>query len=589
MLQELSIVDFAIIDRAVMQFGPGMNVITGETGAGKSILLDALAAVLGSRVSTDLVRTGAKSTRVEAVFFVGDTPLNELVQALDDAGIDLDDEKVLIFAREIQSTGRSIARINGRTTTAGQLAAIGEMLVDIHGQSDHLAILRSTEQRSLLDRYARVEGDRREVARLARRLRDVRSKLESLASDSRERERRLDLLRFQAEEIETAELVAGEDVALTQERDVLLNADRLRDDAARAAMALSGDDALDVDGNAASRLRTVEKAIADLAGIDPTSSALHERATELVVLCEELGRELRDYLDRIEADPARLAEVEDRLSLIQGLKRKYGATIAEIVAFGDSARAEIEEATSGAQSLEALEADASSTEEFLVVAAATLSRKRTMCATALAREIERSIAELKMGRASVEIAVRRRADPAGIGWDVAGEPATVHFDESGVDDIEFLIAPNAGEALKPLARIASGGETARIMLALKSILSEIDSTPTLVFDEIDVGVGGRSGQVVGQKLAGLSHNHQVIVVTHLPQIAAFADTHFRISKQERRERTVSNIDGLDDDERVAELAAMLDGVPLSDGAIANAEAMILRARGGQATGMVRSG
>ena len=589
MLQELSIVDFAIIDRAVMQFGPGMNVITGETGAGKSILLDALAAVLGSRVSSDLVRTGAKSTRVEAVFFVGETPPDGLFRTIDEAGIELGDDNVLILAREIQSTGRSLARVNGRTTTAGQLAAIGAMLVDIHGQSDHLAILRAAEQRSLLDRYARVDEERHEVARLARRLREVRSKLASLASDTRELERRLDLLRFQVDEIDTAQLTENEDAALSQERDVLLNADRLRDDAARAMMALSGDDALDVDGNAASRLRTVEKAITALVEIDTTTAPLAERATELVVLTEELGRELRDYLERIEADPDRLAEVEDRLDLIRGLKRKYGATIADIVAFGESARAEIEEATSGAQSLEMLEADAASTEQSLVAAATALSRKRTEAATALAREIERSIADLKMGRASVEIIVRRRADPSGISWALDGDPAIVYFDETGVDDVEFLIAPNAGEALKPLARIASGGETARIMLALKSILSDIDSTPTLVFDEIDVGVGGRSGQVVGEKLAGLSHGHQVIVVTHLPQIAAFADTHFRISKLERQDRTVSNIDGLDDDERIVELAAMLDGVPLSDGAIANAEAMIRRSRGGQPTGLLQSG
>ncbi|MBA2247177.1 MAG: DNA repair protein RecN [Chloroflexia bacterium] len=581
MLQELSIEDFAIIDRAVMQFGPGLNAITGETGAGKSILLDAMAAVLGSRVSSDLVRTGAKSTRVEAVFFLDEAPDVNMTEALGNVGVELDDERVLILSREIQGTGRSIARVNGRTTTAGQLTAIGGMLVDIHGQSDHLAILRSTEQRSLLDRYARVGAERDEVARLARRLRDVRARLKSLASDSRERERRLDLLRFQVDEIESASLTRDEDVALTQERDVLLNADRIRDDASRAVLALSGDESLDADGAAASLLRTVEKAVADLAEIDGTASSLLERSTELVVLAEDLGRELRDYVEGIDANPARLAEVEDRLSLIQTLKRKYGSSIVEIVAFGAAARVEIEEATSGALSIDALEADAEATEEALANAASILSRSRTESANALGREIERSIAELRMGRASVEIVVRRRADPLGIAWSMDGDPETVHFDESGVDEIEFLIAPNAGESLKPLARIASGGETARIMLALKSILSEIDATPTLVFDEIDVGVGGRSGQVVGEKLSNLSRNHQVIVVTHLPQIAAFAGRHFRISKLERRERTVSSIDELNDDEQVAELAAMLDGVPLSDGAIANAEAMIRRSREGQ--------
>lgn len=587
MLQELSIVDFAIIDRASIRFDPGMNAITGETGAGKSILLDALAAVLGSRISADLVRTGAKSARVEAVFFAEDDPQPDLSLALDDAGIELDDEGILILSRDIQSNGRSIARVNGRTTTAGQLARIGASLVDIHGQSDHLAILRASEQRSLLDRYANVVEQRNEIGRLARRLRQVRGRLREIRSNSRERERRLDLLRFQVEEIDSAALNDGEDVVLTQEREVLLNADRLREDASQALVALTGDDVLELEISAASQLRTVEKAIGDLALIDSGTSTLLERATDLVVLAEDLGRELRDYLERVEADPVRLSEVEERLGLIQSLKRKYGSSIQDILAFGEAARAEIEEATNGEQSVEALEEDERATERDLVAAASVLSRQRTTSAAELARRIEASIADLKMGRASVEIAVRRRADPSGIPWTESGEPTVVRFDETGVDEIEFLIAPNAGEALKPLSRIASGGETARIMLALKSIISEVDTTPTLVFDEIDVGVGGRSGQVVGDKLAGLAREHQVVVVTHLPQIAAFADAHFRISKQIRQDRTVSSIDELEERERVEELAAMLDGIPLNEGAVANAEAMVRRSRG-SAIGQVRT-
>lgn len=583
MLQELSIVDFAIIDQATIQFGPGMNAITGETGAGKSILLDALSAVLGSRVSADLVRTGAKSARVEAVFFVDEDPRPELLRELDAAGIELDDERALILSRDIQSNGRSISRVNGRTTTASHLGRIGTSLVDIHGQSEHLAILRTSEQRALLDRYAQVTEERTEVARLARHLKGVRTRLRELAADSRERERRLDLLQFQIEEIDSAALVVNEDVLLTQERDVLLNADRLRDDAAQALVSLVGDDSLEVDVNAASRLRIVERAVSDLARVDSGTSPLLERATDLVVLAEDLGRELRDYLERIEADPPRLAEVEERLSLIQSLKRKYGPSIRDIVAFGEEARAEIAEVTSGALSVEVLEEDERTTERSLASAAGALSRKRTESAIVLARQIESSIAELKMGRATADITVRRRGDANGIAWSGDGVPTRVHFDETGVDEVEFLIAPNAGEALKPLSRIASGGETARIMLALKSILSDIDTTPTLVFDEIDVGVGGRSGQVVGEKLSGLSRQHQVIVVTHLPQIAAFAEAHFRISKRERQHRTVSIIEELDQHERLEELAAMLDGIPLSDGAIANAGQMLQRARGSMAS------
>lgn len=580
MLQELSIEDFAIIDRARIQFGPGMNAITGETGAGKSILLDALAAVLGGRVSSDLVRTGAKSARVEAVFFIDEIHSADLYQALENAGTELDSERTLILSREIQGSGRSVSRVNGRTTTASQLARVGASLVDIHGQSDHLAILRSSEQRSLLDRYAGVTEERADVGRLVRRLRELRSRLDEITSNSRERERRLDLLRFQVEEIDSAALVDDEDVLLVQEREVLLNADRLRVDASQALVFLVGDDALDQEMNAASQLRVSEKAIGDLAQVDAGALTLLEQATDLVVLAEDLGRALRDYLERIEADPSRLAVVDERLSLIQSLKRKYGASIQEINAFGEEARREIEDATSGALSMEALEEDERATERALRAAACELSRQRTEAANALAQQIEASIADLRMGRATVEIAVRRHAEISGIDWKENGDPTKVHFDETGVDEIEFLIAPNSGEALKPLSRIASGGETARIMLALKSILSDIDTTPTLVFDEIDVGVGGRSGQVVGEKLFAIARHHQVIVVTHLPQIAAFAEAHFRISKLERQNRTVSMIEELDERDRITELAAMLDGVPVSDGSIANAGEMLKRSRSG---------
>lgn len=581
MLHELSIVDFAIIDRATIQFGPGMNAITGETGAGKSILLDALGAVLGSRVSADLVRTGARSARIEAVFFLDELGDGDLPRALEDAGIELDNERALIVSREIQQNGRSMARANGRTITVSQLGRIGASLVDIHGQSDHLAILRPGEQRSLLDRYAQTGEIRAEVARLARRLRDVRSQLKELVKNAREREQRLDLLRFQVEEIDSAALVADEDVLLTRERDVLGNADRLRESCSQALVAVTGDDAFDLEASASSQLRIVEKAIGDLAQLDSGSSPLLERATDLVVLAEDLSRELRDYLERVQADPARLAIVEDRLSLIQSLKRKYGSTIDEILAFGEKARAMIEEATSGAFSVDVLEEEERATERALSEAARVLSNQRTRSAGDLSGEIEASIADLKMGRAKVDITVRRRADAAGIAWAVDGEPPTVHFDETGVDDIEFLIAPNAGEALKPLSRIASGGETARLMLAMKAILSEIDTTPTLMFDEIDVGVGGRSGHVVGEKLHQLSRHHQVVVVTHLPQIAAFAESHFRISKVEQQQRTISTIDELAEKERVEELAAMLDGIPLSADAIANAGSMLRRSRDGE--------
>ncbi|MGB3304981.1 MAG: DNA repair protein RecN [Thermomicrobiales bacterium] len=575
MLHELSITDFAIIEQSSIRFDEGLNALTGETGAGKSILLDALGAVLGQRVSSDLVRTGANLARIEAVFSLEPHIWQRLQPAFDELGIERDEDGTMIVSREIMANGRSSARLNGRLVTVSALNAIGAALVDIHGQSDHLAILRANVQRDLLDRYAGLEADRAAVADQVHAWRDVRRRIAELSVNSREREQRLDLLRFQIDEIETANLSPGEDIALQQEREVLQNADRLRQDALMAVSAISGDESAADIPTASSLLRAVEHAIRDLADVDRASEALAERATELVVLAEDLSRDLTSYVESVQLDPQRLSDVEERLSLIQALKRKYGSTIDEIMAFEDEARTELEGLTGDAYDIDTLRQEEARLGHALSAAAKKLSNARRVAATELAERVEQSIAELRMGRSSLAIEVRHRPDQHGL--EVDGE--TVHVDETGIDEVEFLIAPDAGEKLRPLARIASGGETARVMLALKSILSDVDSTPTLVFDEIDVGVGGRSGQVVGEKLWSLTRNHQVIVVTHLPQIAAFANHHLRITKRERNDRIVSTVDEIRDGERIEELAAMLDGTPVNAASRANAEEMMRRSRG----------
>ncbi|MGI8486285.1 MAG: DNA repair protein RecN [Thermomicrobiales bacterium] len=572
MLLELSITDFAIIERSSIHFVEGLNVLTGETGAGKSILLDALGAVLGQRVSSDMVRSGAKLARIEAIFDVNEDSLPRVRPVVDELGITLEDDGSIIVTREILANGRSSARINGRLVTVATLSAIGTVLVDIHGQSDHLAILKTNEQRSMLDSYAGLGSLRLEVAVHVQRWREIRRRIAELSSDSREREQRLDLLKFQIDEIESAALMPAEDESLQQEREVLQNADRLRQDTMLAMDAISGDDSAAEIPTASSMLRTVEHSLLDLAAIDRNSVSLSERATELVVLAEDLARDLSIYLDSMQLDPQRLEDVEDRLSLIQSLKRKYGSTIAHIVEFAEDAQHDLEQLTGEGFDIESLREEEMLVRAELVEQCLQLSKARRTAAIDLASKVELSIAELRMGRSEFAIEVRHRADPGGLN---VGEEV-VHADESGIDDIEFLIAPDAGEPLRPLARIASGGETARIMLALKSILSEVDSTPTLVFDEIDVGVGGRSGQVVGEKLWSLTTEHQVIVVTHLPQIAAFANHHLRIAKHERNARIVSTVDEIRDDERIEELAAMLDGTPVNAASRANAEEMVRR-------------
>jgi DNA repair protein RecN (Recombination protein N) len=573
MLFDLVITDLAIIEHTAIRFEAGLNVLTGETGAGKSILLDALGAVLGQRVSSDLVRTGAKAARVEAVFAADGSRRAEITSILSSYGIELEPGEDLLLAREINANGRSTARINGRMATASQLSELGALLVDIHGQSEHLSILKPSEQRNIVDRYAEANDLREEVAHLVREFRDVRRQLADLSAGAREREQRLDLLRFQADEIDAAELSAGEDERLMHERGILQNADRLRQSAMLAVEVLVGDESGSIDVSASALLRQAEHATSDLGSIDDAAREISERATELVVLSEDLVRDLRAYADRIEGDPERLALVEDRLDQIQTLKRKYGASIEEILAFRDRVGEELEELTGASFDREALAEREAAIAARLADRSEVLSARRTDIARALGERIVQSIAELRMGNSHVVVDVRQRDEERGLRL---SDGRTVHVDETGIDEIEFLIAPNVGETLRPLGRIASGGETARIMLAVKSILSEVDQTPTLVFDEIDVGVGGRSGQVVGEKLWSLTSGHQVIVITHLPQIAAFGDTHFRIAKATSNGRVVSTVEELNEQTREHEIAAMLDGVPVTSESLANAVAMLQR-------------
>jgi DNA repair protein RecN (Recombination protein N) len=578
MLVELAIRNFAIIEAVEIGFGPGLNALTGETGAGKSILIDALGAVLGERVNTDMVRTGARAATIDATFDLQDIPNRELLDAaLVELQIDENDGQ-LILSREIHSGGRSSARLNGRPTTAAILSQIGAFLVDIHGQSEHLSLLRPAAQLELLDRFAQVVPEREHFAGKLGELRAARSALEATLSGARERMQRIDLLRYQVEEIGRANLHIDEEEELVVERTRLANADRLARDAAAAYASLAGDDDIEVRGGALPALREAAQYFADLVSIDAASGSVAERVNELLVLAEDLAGEVRDYRDNVEADPARLEAVEERLSVIRELKRKYGAEIAEILDHARAAEAELERLTGSESDADVLAARESALAVEVGELAGALSAKRTAIAETLATDVEQAIAKLNMGAAEFAAALDRVEDARGVPVRT-DNGAVEHFavDTTGIDRATFMIAPNPGEGLKPLGRIASGGETARLMLALKSILSEVDQTLTLVFDEIDVGVGGRSGQVVGEMLWGLTAQHQVIVITHLPQIAAFAETHFQITKEERDGRVVSTIAELEHSARIQELAAMLDGLPVTESSLRNAAEMVERA------------
>jgi DNA repair protein RecN (Recombination protein N) len=578
MLLELAITDFAIIASSRIEFGSGMHALTGETGAGKSILLDALGLVLGDRASADTVRTGSRRARVEALFDLCDTPRERLATVLEQQGIEMDGDQ-LVITREVLAGGRSVARVNGQLVTVGVLDDVGGLLVDIHGQSEHFSIRRKDEQRRMLDRYGGHAEYVELVRDLAEQVSQLRSRLASLTTGERERAQRRDLLVYQVEEIESASLHAGEDTTLNNEQRVLGNAEMLRAETVRAISTLSGDDLGGVNElDVSTSLRQAEQALSRVANVDSSAASLAERLSEIAILVEDLGRDLRNYLETVEVDEERLAEVEDRIELIRTMKRKYGSTLEDILAYRDEASRELESLTGEDFDTDALEGRLRDAEQRLASASIDLSLRRQAAAARLSAEIESSVQTLHMGSGVVEIAVRHIDDPAGLPVAVDGAQRTLRFDRTGIDDVEILVALNAGESVKPLGRIASGGETARLMLAFKSVISEHDATPTLVFDEIDVGVGGRTGHVVGERLRDLAENHQVIVVTHLPQIAAMAQRHARIVKSQAGSRVVSVVKELNDSEVEHEIAAMLDGEPVTGAALVTAREMIVRSR-----------
>jgi DNA repair protein RecN (Recombination protein N) len=545
MLQELAIRNFALLEDVRITFGPGLNVLTGETGAGKSIIIDAIGAVLGGRTTVESIRTGTDRALVEAIFELDpDAPVAGPIRAaLAELGLD-DGEPAcqLILARELSRSGRSVARINGRAVPATTLAQVGAYLVDIHGQHEHLSLLRPEAQRDLLDRYGGLTP-----------LRAARAELRAMQQDEREIARQIDLLSFQVEEIRAAALTPGEEQTLSAERSRLANAVRLAELATAIHERLAGGEgdapaALDLLGLAARDLAQLARIDHDMAGYEPMLS-------EATAQVDELARAFRAYAGSIEFSPERLAEVEERLDLIKSLQRKYGDTIEEVLAFGERAAAQLDALVNREARTAELERRVTDLEREIGDAAAALSAARALAAERLAAAVAAELHALGLG-GHFFVSLHSEPDPDGV--PVGGE--RVRFDESGIDLVEFRFMPNPGEPAKPVARTASGGELSRILLALKAVLSEADRTPTLIFDEVDVGIGGRSGRIVGERLAHLAGRHQVLCVTHLPQIAAYGDRHYYIAKEVRAGRTVTTVTPLDGEARERELAQMLGGV-----------------------------
>jgi DNA repair protein RecN (Recombination protein N) len=568
MLAELRIRDLGVIDDARLEVSAGLNVLTGETGAGKTMVVDALALLLGGRADPGAVRSGRPAALVEGRLRTGDD--HQVAAALATAGV-TDEDGEIVVARQVLVEGRSRAQLQGRMATVAAVADVIRPLVEVHGQHEFQDLLRPVVQRDLLDRFAgdAALGPRADFAAGWRRLRAVTRELDDLATRAREREREIDLLRHQLEEIDAAQVRVGESAELAAEAERLENAEALQQAAALAHQLLEGDE----DAGAATALGAAARAVQGPGAHDRALGELAERAQALAAEVGDLASGLRSYAEAVLVDPARLEEVNQRMALLRGLERKYGDDEAAVLAFAREAADRLAELEGGTLRSEALEAVAAELRRDLAATGAALTAARQEAAARLGEAIRVELADLAMPSAQVVVAVEQ--DPDDNGLEVGGR--CLAATEDGLDRVDFRLAAHPGAPLRPLGRAASGGELSRVMLALRVVLAGVDRTPTLVFDEVDAGVGGRTAAAVGRRLAQLARRHQVLVVTHLPQIAAHADRHFTVEKRSAEGTTSTDVRLLDDAGRVGELSRMLAGMEGSGLAQAHAEELLAAA------------
>ena len=547
MLEFLSIKGFAIIHEVELPFKPGLTVLTGETGAGKSIIVDALKAVLGEKVDLSVVRTGENSARVEAAFSLSDMELP--------SGIDAADE--LIVSREIRREGRGRTTVNGTMITIPQLKEMGDHMVDLHGQHEHQSLLKTAVHLKALDSFASLDQERQEFTGVFRDLIKTKARLDSLEQDKRDRLARYDYLRYVINELESANLDPGEEGDLRGEEAILGAAEKLLHTASAALEAIYQGEG--------SAVETVQGCAGDLKMMMETDGRLRE-VVELVegagVQLEEAGHFLRDYASAVQSDPRRLEEIHERLSMIGTMKKKYGPTMEDVLRTLDESRQELARIEEGETDLEALKAREAELAGQAAQLALSLSRSRKKKASSLEEAVKAELQDLAMDKVRFVVSFEETG-----------------MSDTGIDGVEFLISPNPGEPLMPLRKIASGGELSRVMLALKRILAGADAVPTLVFDEVDAGIGGRIAAVLGRKLKDIATHHQVICITHLAPVAACAHHHIMVEKAEEMGRTVVRTRYLEDEERVSELARMMGGIAVSSGIVRSARELLEEARG----------
>jgi len=560
MLHEIHIQNYAVIDTLKVEFAPGLNLLSGETGSGKSILVDALGLALGGRASPEVIRTGQERAQVTAVFrSEGRPPWSNW---LEEHGLAQEEETELILRREIQAGGKSRMLVNDQPVTLAAVKSLARLLVEMHGQNEHVALFAREAQLDLLDQFAGAEEELERVRELHARRRELESEFESLSQNEQGRLRTIDLLSFQVQELEHARIEPGEDARLEDEKRVLVNLERIRAAAAAAFSQLYEDE-----GAASSRLAAAIYQIEDLRRYEPTVEPYLEPLAGARATIEDAADFLRNYLGKLEANPQRLEEIEDRLALLDRLKRKYGQTLEEILAYAENTRQALAKMEHADERREVLQRELEKVTGDYRKAAEALSAKRREAARKLTRLVREELAQLGMEKTRLE----------------------VHFETSqegqagprGVDEIEFRISPNPGEELRPLEKIASGGEISRLMLALKTVVgmnrpgASRRVARTFIFDEVDSGIGGRVAESVGQRLKRLARDGQVLCVTHLAQIACFADQHYYVEKFERAGRTLTAVTQLaGEKDRVRELARMLSGSQITDAVLKHASAML---------------
>ena len=567
MLVQLEISNIALIDKVNIELGKSLNILTGETGAGKSIIIDSINAILGERVSKELIRSGKEKASVEAVFQID---YNRLGDIFEEMGIEAEEDGMLVLSREFSVSGKNVCRINGKMVTVSMLKQIGERLVDIHGQHDNQSLLRVESHLDFLDSFGgeKVLELLQQYRSLLDKYKELRSRLKSLAGDRGERERRKDLLAYQIEEIKKGKLKSGEEEDLGRQRAILANSEKIIGALSKAYDLLnSGSEmrlsAIDGINEAANEFRNITR-------YDDKYEDLSKKIEEIGYQLGDLIEEVRRERDNIEYNPDMLEHIEERMDLIYKLKKKYGSTVEEVVRYCESAEKELQDMVDNEENTNKLQEEMDKISAELYLLAGKLNKERLKAAELLETRIGTELEDLEMKKARFK---------ANINFNELQEPdGERRFGPRGLDTVEFLISPNVGEPLKPLSKIASGGEMSRIMLAIKTILANVDHVPTLIFDEIDIGVSGRAAQKVGEKLSYISRNHQVICVTHLAQIASMADDHYLIEKTTNGENTETSVKQLDKKGVRIEIARILGGASISEITMKHAEEMLVNAQ-----------